>query len=89
MNKNYQNILSITAVVICLTILIQVTLIDTSYALTKFYNCVTRVVNKNGTVSVENTKTCYDKVFKGAQGPDEYARLIKSNSWIDIFSNKP
>jgi hypothetical protein len=36
-------------------------------ALTRYYNCTTRVANKNGTLSLQNIENCYDQVFKGAK----------------------
>lgn len=36
-------------------------------ALTRYYNCTTRVANKNGTLSIQNVENCYDQIFKGAK----------------------
>ena len=36
-------------------------------ALTRYDNCITRVANKNGTLSLQNVENCYDQVFKGAK----------------------
>ena len=36
-------------------------------ALTRYYNCTTRVANKNGTLSLQNIENYYDHVFKGAE----------------------
>jgi hypothetical protein len=35
--------------------------------LTRYYNCATRVANKNGTLSLQNIENCYDQDFKGAK----------------------
>jgi hypothetical protein len=32
-------------------------------ALTRYYNCTTRVANKNGTLSLQNIENCYDNVY--------------------------
>jgi hypothetical protein len=32
-------------------------------ALTRYYNCTTRVANKNGTLSLQNIENCYDQVL--------------------------
>ena len=32
-------------------------------ALTKYYNCTTRVANKKGTLSLQNIENCYDQVW--------------------------
>ena len=45
----------------------QTGLMGNANALTKYYNCTTRVANKNGTLSLQNIENCYDQVFKGAK----------------------
>ena len=48
-------------------------------ALTRYYNCTTRVANKNGTLSLQNIENCYDQVFKGAkQAEKDEAGAIKT-----------
>jgi hypothetical protein len=50
-------------------------------ALTRYYNCTTRVANKNGTLSLQNIENCYDQVFKGAkQAEKDEASLRTSDS---------
>ena len=45
----------------------QTGLMASANALTRYYNCTTRVANKNGTLSLQNIENCYDQVFKGAE----------------------
>lgn len=49
-------------------------------ALTRYYNCTTRVANKNGTLSLQNIENCYDQIFKGAKQAekDEQAETVKT-----------
>lgn len=59
----------------------QTGLMGSAYALTKYYNCTTRVANKNGTLSLQNIENCYDQVFKGAeQAEKDEASLNTSDS---------
>ena len=51
-------------------IIAQVTIVDTANALTRYFNCVTRVANSNATFSLDNAEGCYDRVFKGALDND-------------------
>ena len=67
------SILSITAIFV---ILFQMTLIDTAQGLTRYYNCVTRDANNQGTLSLADVEICYDKVFKGALNADDDGRLL-------------
>jgi hypothetical protein len=59
--------LSIIAIVIALAIVVQIGFIVPAHALTNYFNCITRIVNKHGTLTLENVENCYDKVFKGAK----------------------
>ena len=65
--------LAITAI---LVILIQITLVDAAEGLTRYYNCVTRDANNQGTLSLADVEICYDKVFKGAQNADDDGRPL-------------
>ena len=52
-------------------ILLSAILVNTSYVLsseglTRYYNCVVRVANKNATLTISNVDNCYNKIFKGA-----------------------
>ncbi len=67
---------SILSVASILVILIQITLIDTAQGLTRYYNCVTRDANNQGTLSLADVEICYDKVFKGAQNADADGRPL-------------
>ena len=59
--------LSIIAIVIALAIVIQIGFIVPAHALTNYFNCITRIANRHGTLTLENVENCYDKVFKGAK----------------------
>ena len=58
---------SIFSTVIALVIVIQISFIIPAHALTYYFNCISRIANKNGTITLENAVNCYDKVFKGAK----------------------
>jgi hypothetical protein len=52
-------------------ILLSAILVNNSYVLpseglTRYYNCVARVANKNATLTISNVDNCYNKIFKGA-----------------------
>jgi hypothetical protein len=57
---------SIIAIALISSFLIQITSIPPAEALTRYYNCLARVVNKNATLSIANVDACYNQVFKGA-----------------------
>jgi hypothetical protein len=59
--------LSIIAIVIALAIVVQIGFIVPAHALTNYFNCITRIANRHGTLTLENVENCYDKVFKGAK----------------------
>jgi hypothetical protein len=46
-------------------------------ALTRYFNCTTRVANKNGTLSLQNVDNCYDNVFKGAKAAEKELQALK------------
>jgi hypothetical protein len=71
-----KNILQISCIVFSLLIIAQISIVETANALTRYFNCVTRAANHNGTFCMENTEVCYDKVFKGAADNDEFGRVI-------------
>lgn len=66
--------------IICLAfsmmIVVQVTIVDVANALTRYFNCTTRVANSNSTFSIDNAEACYDRVFKGALDNDRYGNLL-------------
>ncbi|CAN5843580.1 hypothetical protein BH23THE1_BH23THE1_20060 [soil metagenome] len=51
--------------------------IEPANALTRYFNCVTRAANHNGSFSVDNAEACYDKVFKGALDNDEFGKPLR------------
>ena len=57
---------SIVAIVLASSFLIQISSIAPSEALTRYYNCIARVANKNATLSMANVDACYNLIFKGA-----------------------
>ena len=75
-NLNMKNILQISCIVFSLLIIAQISIVEPANALTRYFNCVTRAANHNGTFSMENAEVCYDKVFKGAADNDEFGRII-------------
>jgi hypothetical protein len=77
MNKNIRNTLKISCIVFSVLILAQLMIIEPANALTRYFNCVTRVANNNGTFSIENAEACYDKVFKGALDNDEFGKPLR------------
>ncbi len=66
--------------IICLAfsmmIVVQVTIVDVANALTRYFNCTTRVANSNSTFSIDNAEACYDRVFKGALDNDRYGNPL-------------
>ena len=51
---------------IIFTLLFNIVCILPSEALTRYYNCVARVANKNGSLTISNVDNCYNLIFKGA-----------------------
>ena len=74
---NMKTAFQISCVVFSLLILAQISVVDPANALTRYFNCVTRSANHNGTFSMDNAEACYDKVFKGAADNDEFGKVIK------------
>jgi hypothetical protein len=77
MNQNIKNTLKISCIVFSVLILAQLMVIEPANALTRYFNCVTRVANNNGTFSLENVEACYDNVFKGALDNDEFGKPLR------------
>ena len=71
-----KGILKISCIVFSLVIISQITIIDTANALTRYFNCTTRVANSESTFSLDDAETCYDKVFKGALDNDRYGNPL-------------
>ena len=60
-----------------ITSIVQSLYVSSAYALTRYYNFVTRIANANGTMSLDNVKGCYYKVFQGARDADADGHKIK------------
>ena len=71
-----KGILKISCIVFSLVIISQITIIDVANALTRYFNCTTRVANSESTFSLDDAETCYDKVFKGAMDNDRYGNPL-------------
>ena len=69
--------LTILSIVFSMIIIAQVTIVDTANALTRYFNCVTRIANSNSTFSLDNAEACYDRVFKGALDNDRYGNPLE------------
>ena len=63
--------------ILVVTSIIQSLFLTSAYALTRYFNCVTRIANGNGTMSLDNVKGCYYKVFQGARDADADGHKIK------------
>ena len=71
-----RTILTIAASLSIIVIYQSGLLIDAD-ALTRYFNCTTRVANKNGTLSLQNVDNCYDNVFKGAKAAEKELQALK------------
>ena len=76
---------SIIAIVLVSSFLIQISSVAPSEALTRYYNCIARVANKNATLSMANVDACYNLIFKGAL--DYYG--IKQQPTLDNKDTSP
>ena len=63
--------------ILVVTSIIQSLFLTSAYALARYFNCVTRIANGNGTMTLENVKGCYYKVFQGARDADADGNKIK------------
>jgi hypothetical protein len=75
-NIQFRTILTIAATLSIIIIYQSGLLIDAD-ALTRYFNCTTRVANKNGTLSLQNVDNCYDNVFKGAKAAEKELQALK------------
>jgi len=66
MKMKLSTILATVSIALILSFLIQVTVVAPAHALTRYYNCIARVANKNATLSISNIAACYNMIFKGA-----------------------
>ena len=64
-------------ILLVVTSFIQSLFLTSAYALTRYFNCITRIANGNGTMTLENVKGCYYKVFQGARDADANGNKIK------------
>jgi hypothetical protein len=69
--------LGIFFIVMVSVFLIQVSLTTSSLALTRYFNCITRIANGNGTLTLTNVEGCYYKVFQGAIDADPDGHKLK------------
>lgn len=72
-----KTIVTVILVLTIFTILIQESIVTSASALTRYFNCVTRVANNNGTVTLQNVEGCYYKVFQGARDADGDGNKIR------------
>jgi len=63
--------------ILVVTSFIQSLFLTSAYALARYFNCVTRIANGNGTMTLENVKGCYYKVFQGARYADADGNKIR------------
>ena len=63
--------------ILVVTSIIQSLFLTSAYALARYFNCITRIANGNGTMTLENVKGCYYKVFQGARDADADGNKIK------------
>ena len=69
------------ATILAIIFVYQTGILADAEALTRYYNCTSRVANKNGTLSLQNIENCYDQVFKGAkQAEKDEADALKTAS---------
>jgi hypothetical protein len=72
-----KELLKISCIAFSLIIIAQVTIVDTANALTRYFNCTTRVANNDSTFTLEDAEACYDRVFKGALDNDRYGNPLE------------
>ena len=77
MNRILKDGMVIAIGLLVVTSIVQSLFVSNAYALTRYFNCVTRIANGNGTMSLENVKGCYYKVFEGARDADADGHKIK------------
>ncbi len=77
MTKFLKSGLIIAIVVLVVTSILQSLFVTSAYALARYFNCITRIANGNGTMTLENVKGCYYKVFQGARDADANGNKIK------------
>ena len=63
--------------ILAVTSIIQSLFVSSAYALTRYFNYVTTIENGNGTMTLENMKGCYYKLFQGARDADADGNKIR------------
>jgi hypothetical protein len=63
--------------ILAVTSIIQSLFVSSAHVLTRYFNCVTRIENVNGTMTLENVKGCYYKLFQGARDADADGNKIR------------
>jgi hypothetical protein len=77
MTKFLKSCIIIMIAILAVTSIVQSLFVSSAYALTRYFNCVTRIANGNGTMTLENVKGCYYKVFQGARDADADGNKIR------------
>ena len=77
MNRFLKSGIVIAIGILVVTSIVQSLFVSYAYALARYFNCVTRIANGNGTMSLDNVKGCYYKVFQGARDADADGHKIK------------
>jgi hypothetical protein len=67
MTKFLKSGIIIMIAMLAVTSIVQSLFVSSAYALTRYFYCVTRIAKDNGTITLENVKGCYYKVFQGAR----------------------
>jgi hypothetical protein len=65
-NVTISSFMTIITIILISLLLIQITIVTSAHALTRYYNCIARIANTNATLSISNVNNCYNKIFKGA-----------------------
>ena len=77
MKRLLKSVIVIAIGFLVVTSIVQSLFLSDAYALARYFNCVTRIANGNGTMSLDNVKGCYYKVFQGARDADADGHKIK------------
>jgi len=56
---------------------VHISLVKSTYGLTRYFNCITRAANNNDAVTLKNVESCYYKVFQGARDADADGHKLK------------
>jgi hypothetical protein len=63
--------------ILAVTSIVQSLFVSSAYALTRYFNYVTTIENCNGTMTLEDVKGCYYKVFQDAMDADADGNKIR------------